>query len=60
MAKSTANLGGVAPDHLSEVAPGGVEVGVVVGILGLLLVPAVGSSAGELDPGVVVIGRWGH
>jgi hypothetical protein len=32
-------------------------VRVVVGILGLLLVPAMSSVTGELDPGVVVAGN---
>lgn len=53
---SAANAGGVAPHHLGEVAPGVFEVGVVVGVLGLLLVPAVGGGAGELDPVVVAAG----
>lgn len=54
---SAANAGAVAPHHLREVAPGSIKVWVVVGVLGLLLVPAVGSSAGELDPGIVAIRR---
>lgn len=57
VSESTANAGGVAPDHLRKVAPGSFEVRVAVGILGLLLVPAVRSGTGELDPGLVV-GRW--
>jgi len=46
----------VAPHHLGEVAPGRVVVGAVVRVLGLLLVPAVGGGASELDPGLVAIG----
>jgi hypothetical protein len=52
----TSDAGRVAPYHLGEVAPSILEVGVVVGVLGLLLVPAVGGGAGELDPGIVVAG----
>jgi hypothetical protein len=32
-------------------------VRVIVWVLGLLLVPAVGGGAGELDPSIVVAGR---
>jgi hypothetical protein len=53
----TSDAAGVAPHHLGEVAPGGLKVRVVVRVLGLLLVPAMGGGAGELDPGVVVTGR---
>lgn len=58
VSNSTADGARVAPHHLREVAPGGIVVGVVVGVLGLFLVPAVRGGAGKLDPGVVV-GRGG-
>lgn len=54
MADCAANTGSVAPHHLCEVTPGLLEVGVVVGIQPLLIVPTVSSGAGELDPFVVV------
>jgi hypothetical protein len=54
---SAADAGAVAPHHLGEVTPRRIVVRVVVRVLGLLLVPAVGGGAGELDPSVVVIGR---
>jgi hypothetical protein len=53
---SAADTGRVAPHHLREVAPGIFEMGIVVGILGLFLVPAVGGGTGELDPSIVVEG----
>ena len=50
----------VTPDHLTEVSPCRIKVWVVVGVLGLLLVPAVGSSASELDPSIVTFRGWVH
>lgn len=57
VSKSTADASSVAPHHLREVAPGVVVVRLVVRVLGLLLVPAVRGSAGELDPVIVAGGR---
>lgn len=54
VADRAANSGRVAPDHLREVAPGRLEVRIVVRVLGLLLVPAVGGGASEFDPRVIV------
>lgn len=56
MANRTTNSRRVAPHHLGEVAPRIVKVRVVVGVLGLFLMPAVGSGARELDPRVVGAG----
>jgi hypothetical protein len=56
VADGATDAGRVAPDHLGEVAPGVFVVGVVVRVLGFLLVPAVGGSAGELDPIFVLAG----
>ena len=53
MSDGTANRRRIAPDDLGEVTPLVVKVRVVVGVDALLLVPAVGGGAGELDPGVV-------
>jgi len=47
----------VAPHHLREVAPRVVVVWVVVRVLGLLLVPAMDSSAGKLYPSLVAVGN---
>jgi hypothetical protein len=55
---SAADRRGIAPHHLGEVAPRVVKVRVVVRVLGLLLVPAVGSGPSELDP-VIVTHRSG-
>jgi hypothetical protein len=55
---STANRRRVAPHHLREVAPRVVKVRVVVGVLGLLLVPAMGRGPSELDP-IIVTHRSG-
>jgi hypothetical protein len=57
MTDSAANAARVAPHHLGEVAPLVFIVRVVVRVYGLLLVPAVGGGARELDPSVVVLGR---
>jgi hypothetical protein len=56
VSNSTADTAGVAPHHLGKVSPGSLEVRVVVGVLGLLLVPTVGGGARELDPGTIVAG----
>lgn len=56
VSNSAADAGSVAPDHLREMAPGVVIVRMIVRVLGLLLMPTVGSSASELDP-VFVLGR---
>jgi hypothetical protein len=46
---------GVTPHQLREVSPRRIErPDLAVGILGLLLVPAVGGLARELDPPFVV------
>jgi hypothetical protein len=58
--KSTADARAVAPNHLRKVAPSCIEMRVVVGVLGLLLVPAVRSSTRKLYPSLVVIGRSIH
>jgi hypothetical protein len=55
--KRTTNARRIAPHHLREVAPRIVIVRVVVRVLGLLLVPAMGGGARELDPRIVGRGR---
>lgn len=55
MTESTADAGAVAPDHLSEMSPSCVVMGVIIGVLGLFLMPAVCSSTRELDPGIVSV-----
>ena len=50
----------VAPHHLRKVAPGWFEVGVVVGVFDLFLVPAVSGGAGKLDPSVVALWSRPH
>lgn len=57
VSQCAADVGGVAPHHLREVAPRGVVVRVVVGVLGLFLVPAMDSGAGKLHPSVVAVGN---
>jgi hypothetical protein len=57
MSKRAADAGAVAPHHLGEVTPCRIVVRVIVRVLGLLLVPAMGGGAGELNPSVVAIGR---
>lgn len=60
VSQRAADAGAVAPHHLREVAPRCVEVRVVVGILGLFLVPAMDSGAGKLYPSVVAVGNGLH
>jgi hypothetical protein len=55
-----ADAGRIAPHHLREVTPGVLEVGVVVGVLGLFLVPSVGGGAGELNPSIVIERSGSH
>jgi hypothetical protein len=57
MTDSAANAARVAPHHLGEMAPLIFIMRVIVRVYGLLLVPAVGGGARELDPPVVVLGR---
>jgi hypothetical protein len=54
MTDSATEASRVTPHHLREVTPGIVEMGVVIWILGLFLVPAVGGGAGELNPRIIV------
>jgi hypothetical protein len=56
VSESAADGGRVAPHHLREVTPGVFEVRVVIGILGLLLVPAMGSGTCELYPLLLTLG----
>jgi len=51
----TANTGGVAPDHLREVAPSSLVGRIVVGVQVFLLVPAVDEASSLLNP-VVIFG----
>lgn len=59
MCQSATNARSIAPNHLGEVSRTGRIDRVVIRVLGLLLVPAVGGGAGELDPLGVVTRDYG-